>query len=332
MKTPGFWRAGAGGVLALLLTPLGWLYGVLTLRRMERPGWRAGVPVIAVGNFTAGGAGKTPTAIALARALAARGAQPAFVTRGYGGALPGPLRVEGHGPHEVGDEALLLAREAPTYVARDRATGARLAIKQGASCLILDDALQNPALTKDFTVAVVDGAFGLGNGAIVPAGPLRAPLEGQLAHVDAVVIVGTARAGLREALGERVPLSGATLASEEADWLAGTPVIGFCGLGLPEKFEASLKAAGADIVAFHAFADHHGFSDAEAEALLAEAALRGAQLVTTAKDHVRLIGSPALMRLAKAARVLSVRMKLEPALIERVWGVISAADGRGDAP
>lgn len=332
MKTPAFWRAGAGDLLAKLLAPLGWLYGALTLRRMARPGWRAGVPVIAVGNFTAGGAGKTPTALALARALAARGAQPAFITRGYGGTLPGPLRVEGHGPREVGDEALLLAREAPTYVARDRAAGARLAIRQGASCLILDDALQNPALVKDFTLAVVDGAFGLGNGHVLPAGPLRAPLEGQLAHVDAVMIVGAACEGLREALGNRVPVFAAALAVEEASALAGQPVIGFCGLGLPEKFEASLAACGAKIVAFHAFADHHAFSDTEAEALVAEAARRGARLVTTAKDHVRLAGSPALARLAKAAQVLSVRMQLDPALIERVSGVISGAYGRGGAP
>jgi tetraacyldisaccharide 4'-kinase len=320
-KTPAFWRHGAGGWRAALLAPLGWLYGRITLARMGKPGWRAPRPVIAIGNFTAGGAGKTPTAMALAQALLARGETPFFITRGYGGRALGPVRVEQHSAAEVGDEALLLARVAPTIVARDRAAGARLALAQGASCVLLDDALQNPALVKDFTLAVVDGTFGLGNGFTLPAGPLRAPLAGQLRHVSAVMVVG---AGGCLTFGD-VPVFCAHLQRDGAsDALRDQRVISFCGLGLPEKFEATLRDTGADVLASHRFADHHAFTDAEAQALLDDAEKAGARLVTTAKDHVRLAGSPALEALAAKAEVLSVTMVLPPAVSARIADVIAA--------
>lgn len=326
MKTPAFWRRGQGGWLAPLLAPFGWIYGRLTLARMRKAGWRAPVPVIAIGNATAGGAGKTPTTIALAKALQARGATPFIVTRGYGGLLPGPVLVERQSAAEVGDEALLLARAAPTIVARERAAGARLAIKLGADCLLLDDALQNPALTKDFTLCVVDGPGGFGNGHVLPAGPLRAPLEAQKSFISAFMVVGEAHAGLGETLGEVLgaarPVHAARLMRGlTSDALKGTGVIGFCGLGLPEKFEATLRETGATLCALHRFADHHPYSDAEAEALLREADERGAHLVTTAKDHVRLAGTPALERLAKASSVLEVEMQIAPALVETVAAV-----------
>lgn len=322
MKTPAFWRRDGSRLPAFLLSPLGWLYGRITLHRMGKPGWRAPVPVIAIGNFTAGGAGKTPTAMALAQALIARGETPFFITRGYGGREAGPVQVVDQSAAEVGDEALLLAWVAPTLVARDRAAGAKLAMKRGASCLILDDALQNPALVKDFTLAVVDGTFGLGNGCVLPAGPLRAPLAGQLAHVSAVMVVGE-RGDSRFG---GTPVFAAHLQRDAAsDTLRGQRVIGFCGLGLPEKFEASLRETGANILALHRFADHHVFSEAEAKALLDEAAHHGARLITTAKDHVRLAGSPMLAALATKAEVLSVQMALPPALIEAVAAVISGS-------
>lgn len=319
MKTPAFWRRGRGGWLAPLLRPLGWIYGRLTVQRMTCRGWRAPVPVIAIGNATAGGAGKTPTAIALAKALQARGAAPFILTRGYGGLLPGPVLVERASAAEVGDEALLLARAAPTVVARARAEGARLAITLGADCLILDDALQNPALEKDFTLCVVDGASGFGNGEVLPAGPLRAPLDAQKRFISAFLIVGRAHDGLRASLGERLPVYEGQLqrdASGEA--LAGQAVVGFCGLGLPEKFEASLRETGATVVALHRFADHHPYRDEEAQRLLEEAAQKKARLVTTAKDHVRLAGSAALDALARASTVLPVEMVLPAPLIEDI--------------
>lgn len=319
MKTPDFWRRGRGGFLACLLAPFGWIYGTLTLARMRKPGWRAPIPVIAIGNATAGGAGKTPTAIALAKALQARGATPFILTRGYGGLLPGPVLVERQSAAEVGDEALLLARAAPTIVARDRAAGARLAVTLGADCLLLDDALQNPTLTKDFTLCVVDGVGGFGNGHVLPAGPLRAPLVAQEPFITAYLVVGEPHAGLLESLGQRLPVHhGVLVAPPSSESLRGCAVIGFCGLGLPEKFEASLKATGANVHALHRFADHHPYTEAEAAALLAEAETAGAKLVTTAKDHVRLAGSPMLDRLARHSVVLDVEMQLPEALITQV--------------
>ncbi len=324
MKTPAFWRRDQGGLPARLLAPLGGIYGRLTLARMAGTGWRAPVPIIAIGNATAGGAGKTPTAMALARALQARGHQPFIVTRGYGGRLAGPVLVAGQGAAEVGDEALLLARAAPTLVARERAAGARLAIELGARCLILDDALQNPALVKDFTLCVVDGAGGLGNGRVVPAGPLRAPLRGQLPFISAFMVVGTPHQGLLAALGGARPLYTARLLCCGGADLAGRPVIAFCGLGLPEKFEATLREAGAVVSVLHRFGDHHDYSEAEAGALLREAAGKGAHLVTTAKDHVRLAGGPARERLAAAAAVIEVEMQLAPELVEAMAALIAA--------
>lgn len=196
MRSPEFWWRPRPGAPARLLQPFGWLYGAVTRLRMCRRGADAGIPVICVGNFVAGGAGKTPTAIALAALLRSLGETPFMLTRGYGGALAGPIEVEPrHGPRDVGDEALLLAAQARTIVARERAAGASLAKRLGASVIVMDDGLQNPSLAKDLRIAVVDGASGVGNGLCVPAGPLRAPLAGQFAATDAILMIGDGAAG-----------------------------------------------------------------------------------------------------------------------------------------
>lgn len=327
MKTPDFWRHR--GWQSLLLAPFGWIYGALTLRRMAKPGWRAPMPVISVGNFTAGGAGKTPTAIAIAKALIARGERPFFLTRGHGGREAGPLRVDPsrHRAIEVGDEPLLLARHAPVIVARDRAAGARMAIAEGASCLVLDDALQNPALTKDFSLAVIDGGFGFGNGRCVPAGPLRAPVAASLAKVDAVLVIGPDEAGAGRTVASEIPVFTAEMRpSAGTEMLAGREVIAFSGIGRPEKFRDTLTALGAKIVAFHAFADHHAFTDAEAQSLLASAGER--TLVTTEKDHVRLKGTPALDDLAARAMAVPIEIVLDPALIAAIYRAVDSLRSR----
>jgi tetraacyldisaccharide 4'-kinase len=292
MRAPAFWWKTAPDALALLLSPLGAAYGAATARRMARPGTRVGAPVICVGNFVAGGAGKTPTAIALAKALQEIGETPFFLTRGYGAREPvtTPLRVDPgqHDSQRVGDEPLLLARAAPTIVSPDRVAGARFAIAEGASVLVMDDGLQNPSLHKDFSIAVVDGAAGVGNGLCVPAGPLRAPLAAQTPFIDAALVIGEPRPGL--ALPGSLQIVAATLEPERSAVAAlkGQRVFAFAGIGRPEKFFDTLRAAGAIVVGTQAFADHHPFSAAEL-ALLAEQARRhGARLVTTEKDLVRL--------------------------------------------
>jgi tetraacyldisaccharide 4'-kinase len=293
MRAPVFWWQGASTPLSVLLAPAAALYGAVAARRMARPGQRAGVPVICIGNFTAGGAGKTPTALAVARLLSDAGERPFFLTRGYGGRLAGPVRVAAaHGAKEVGDEPLLLARAAPTIVSRDRPAGARLAAAAGASVIVMDDGLQNPSLEKDLALAVVDGASGLGNGRVIPAGPLRAPMAAQWPHVQAVAIVGAGAAGealAREAATRGLPVLRARLVPDAAvaAQLRGVRVLAFSGIGRPEKFAESLGACGAHVEEVRVFPDHHVFTPAELAEVEAQASRRGLLLVTTEKDAAR---------------------------------------------
>ncbi len=291
MKAPAFWSRPPG-LVARLLAPLGWIYGAVTVWRMGRPGERVGIPVICIGNLTAGGAGKTPTVQMLAAALRARGETPFVVSRGYGGRLSGPVRVapDRMTAADCGDEPRLLARSTPVIVARDRLAGARLAEAEGATLVLLDDGLQNPRLAKDCAIAVVDSGsmlgHGLGNGLCLPAGPLRAPVAVQMRHVDAVLLIGD---GLAPAFaGARKPLFRARIVPEPQAVvrLAGRPLLAFAGIGRPEKFFATLRDSGLTVAQTRAFADHHPFTDAEIASLRAEAA--GRTLVTTEKDAARL--------------------------------------------
>ncbi|POR49624.1 tetraacyldisaccharide 4'-kinase [Bosea psychrotolerans] len=294
MRSPEFWWRPRPGAPARLLQPFGWLYGAITRLRMCRRGANAGIPVICVGNFVAGGAGKTPTAIALAALLRSLGETPFMLTRGYGGALAGPIEVEPrHGPHDVGDEALLLAAQARTIVARERAAGAGLAKRLGASVIVMDDGLQNPSLAKDLRIAVVDGASGVGNGLCVPAGPLRAPLAGQFAATDAILMIGDGAAG--DAVALAAQMAGLELlrarlepSRETASRLEGHPVIAVSGIGRPEKFAATLLAAKAKILSQRAFGDHHPYSAHDVSSLIAEARRLGCLIATTEKDMTKL--------------------------------------------
>ena len=295
MRAPAFWAQSEPSLAAHLLRPAAALYGWVAGRRMRRAGQRAELPIVCVGNFTVGGTGKTPAALAIARMLIAIGEKPAFLTRGYGGRLTGPVRVDpgAHGPADVGDEPLLLAHEAPTIVARDRPAGARACAEAGATAIVMDDGLQNPALRKDLAFAVVDGAAGVGNGRCLPAGPLRAPLAAQWAAVDAVIVVGGGSAG--DALAEEALRRGKLVlrASLEPDAqpamrLSGARVLAFAGIGRPRKFFETLKECGAIVAAQRAFADHHPYSAGEIRALCAEARDKALLPVTTEKDLVRI--------------------------------------------
>jgi tetraacyldisaccharide 4'-kinase len=286
--TPEFWASD--GVLPRLLQPLAWAYATAgaTRQAWTRP-WRAPVPVICIGNLTVGGAGKTPVTLSLAERLQQHGHRVHVLSRGYGGALPGPVAVDvaRHDAAAVGDEALLLGAAAPAWVARDRIAGARAAAAAGAGLLLLDDGLQNPSLLKDLALAVVDGGYGFGNRRVLPAGPLREPLAAGLARCDAIVLMGSDEAQVAPlAVGK--PLLRARLEAENAAEFAGRPVFAFAGIGRPAKFFATLEALGARLVARHGFPDHHPYSDAELDRLAAGAAAARAALVTTAKDAARL--------------------------------------------
>ena len=286
---PEFWERP--GPLSTLLAPLGWAFGAVgRLRRAAATAWRAPVPVLCVGNLVVGGAGKTPVAMDLAQRLLARGEQPHLLSRGYGGALAGPIQVDParHGYREVGDEALLLARVAPTWIARDRAAGAKAAIAAGATVLVLDDGFQNPSLVQDLKFLVIDGLYGFGNGHVMPAGPLREPVAPGLARADAVVVMGEGEPRFAAPPGAPPVLHAHLVLREGASALRGACVVAFAGIGRPQKFFDFLDRLGASVVTRHAFADHQPYSAAALEPILAEAARAGAQVLTTEKDAVRI--------------------------------------------
>ena len=282
MRAPDFWQRR--GLASALLAPLGHLYGasVAWKARHAKP-YRAKARVICVGNLTAGGSGKTPVALAIAERLKAKGRRVFFLTRGYGGSEAGPLRVQaGHTVAQIGDEALLLTRCAPTIVAVDRAAGGALADAEGAEIIVMDDGHQNFSLAKDLSLVVVDGETGFGNGLMIPAGPLREPVPQGLARADAVIIMNDGHPGLGGYAG---PCLRAQLTSQDRE-LSGQRVFAFAGIGRPEKFIASLKKAGAIVRGAQFFPDHHVFRADEITGLQTRA--DGALLVTTEKDFVRL--------------------------------------------
>jgi tetraacyldisaccharide 4'-kinase len=317
MREPPFWWRAAG-IEASLLAPVAALYGAVAAARLRLEGYRAGVPVICIGNPTLGGAGKTPTALAVAHMLKAAGERPVFLSRGYGGRRRGPLVVapDQDRAADVGDEPLLLARAAPTVVAHDRVAGAKAAHAAGATAIVMDDGFQNPSLAKDFSVLVIDGRRGLGNSKVVPAGPLRAPLEAQLARADAVILVGAV--GKDEAAGaaaeaRKLPLFRARLEPNRAAIaaLTGRRVLAFAGIGDPEKVFATLREAGIAIAATRSFADHHRYTQSDARELCGRAEADGLTLVTTEKDKARLQGEQALAELDARVCVLPVGLVLE---------------------
>jgi tetraacyldisaccharide 4'-kinase len=321
MRAPAFWFEPPGWK-ARALAPLAALYTRATAARLARPGKKLAVPVICVGNLNAGGTGKTPVAIALAERLNARGIVAHILSRGYGGSLEGPARVDParHSAGDVGDEPLLLAAFAPTWVAKNRLAGAKAALKAGAQTLILDDGFQDPALAKDLSLVIVDATRGFGNGRVIPAGPLREPVEAGLKRADFVLAVGGAEARRTFAEGwrHRVPLVKAELRplATGQTW-HGLRAIAFAGIGHPEKFFAALRAEGAEIVRAVPLADHAPLPQALLLRLEAEAKARGAALVTTEKDATRL---PPAFR-AKAL-TFPVRLALED------WAPLDAALAR----
>ncbi len=315
MRAPRFWARppATPGWQARALAPLAWLWTRETRRRLAHPpAARLGVPVICVGNLTVGGAGKTPAVIALVEHLRTRDLAAHVVSRGHGGSLQGPVRVDPrrHSAAEVGDEPLLLAAFAPVWVARDRAAAGQAAAAGGAEVVVMDDGFQNPSLAKDVSIVVVDAGFGFGNGRVIPAGPLREPVADGLARADLVLAIGPATDRARLTADWPALAALPTLAGEIAPlatgmhW-SGLRALAFAGIGRPEKFYATLRGLGVELAGTRSFADHAPYGTALLTRLEAEARGKGAQLVTTEKDAVRL---PAAMR-AKV-RVLPVRLEI----------------------
>ena len=331
---PAFWERPSGIITDLLL-PLGTAWDAVgRLRRALSPSYCAPVPVVCVGNLVAGGAGKTPVALALSGWLLERNVRVHVVSRGYGGRLHGPIRVDRscHDAPAVGDEALMLAARAPCWVARDRVAGARAAVAAGASAIVLDDGFQDPAIGKTLALIVVDAEYGFGNGRVMPAGPLRENLRGGIARSDAVVVLGAEakETGVEQtctAIGRAV-IRG-TLAPIAGERLAGERLLAFAGIGRPEKFFATLRRLGAILVDARAFPDHRLYRAGEIDLLRRNAADSGARLITTRKDIERL---PPELRVE--IEVLEVEVCwLDPAAIAQVMApVIFPAGGNGRVP
>ncbi|MZR31143.1 tetraacyldisaccharide 4'-kinase [Sneathiella litorea] len=293
MKTPQFWQRDSNSLLPQLLTPAAWLYGAVSrFHRSLQKGESVSVPVICIGNVVAGGAGKTPTAVAIARFLLAEGKRPHFLTRGYGGSISEPTRVvlDVHTYQDVGDEPLILAETAPTWVAKDRAAGARAAAEAGADVIIMDDGFQNPSLVKDLSLLVLDAEYGVGNGRLLPAGPLRENLAAGLARADAVILVGNEVSNvLKIQLNNFKPVFASKLAPKpSSEVIGGEKVVAFAGIGRPEKFFASLREVGCELIKCFSYADHHIYNKDEIMTMVEQSSNENAVLVTTRKDYVRL--------------------------------------------
>lgn len=317
MRAPGFWWK-APGFQAAALAPLGAIYGAIAGARLKRTGARADVPVICIGDPTVGGAGKTPTAAAVAEILLELGEKPFFVTRGYGGREKGPVIVKilEHGARDAGDEPLLLAAVAPVVVSANRVAGAKLAADSGASVIVMDDGFQNPALSKDFSFLVIDGASGVGNGLVFPAGPLRAPLKAQFECADAIVLIGEGERGetvaqMTAARGKPIVRAHLMPEPETVAEIKDEQILAYAGIGRPAKFFATLEAAGCRIMERREFPDHHPYTETDARELLDAARARRLTLVTTAKDHARMYKNAALNDLADASRALPVDLHFE---------------------
>jgi tetraacyldisaccharide 4'-kinase len=292
MRAPEFWRRD--GAISRLLTPAGWIYGLARCCRnvFSRTPLEVSVPVICIGNLVAGGAGKTPVALDLGKRISGKGKAIHFLSRGYGGSERGPVCVDPsrHDAGDVGDEPLLLAGTSPTWVSVDRPAGCLAAVAAGAEVIIMDDGFQNPSVRKDLSLLVVDGGYGLGNGRMMPAGPLREPPDHALKRADAVVIIGddeTNFAAMASAAGVKI-LNVKTRPDPGTERLAGCAVVAFAGIGRPENFFRTLEGLGCELRATHAYPDHFPYREEKIEGLRAQARRENAVLVTTEKDVVRI--------------------------------------------
>lgn len=331
MKAPQFWFTPPDkpSLLARLLAPLGWYYAWATRRRLtSNAGFKNDLPVICVGNLNAGGTGKTPTVIAIVSRLLEIDLEPCVLSRGHGGTLEGPVEVKPrkHSADEIGDEPLLCAAFATTWVSRDRAKGARHVIAEEEdeefAAIVMDDGFQDPSLAKDLSIIVVDAVKGFGNGRCIPAGPLHEPVPAGLARADILLSIGpeTAQKGFAETWGDLITIPHLTGHLEPLetgmDW-TGTPLFAFAGIGDPGKFFATLRGMGATLARCEALDDHQPLTVSLMSRLEREASHLGAQLVTTEKDAVRL---PPEFR--RKVVTLPVRLKIDD------WAPLDAALSR----
>lgn len=285
MKTPKYWQSNS--FTSKILSPLGFLYGLMTQLRLKlKSPHKVSIPVVCIGNITAGGTGKTPVSISIAKLLATEMYNPFFVSRGYGGKLQDVIvNNKKHTAKDVGDEPLLLSKQAPVVVNANRYAAAQKAVEQGADIIIMDDGFQNPSLHKDLSFLVFDGNYGIGNGKIIPSGPLRETLENGTKRADSIIILGKDKHDLAKRCGLPA-FFGHTEAVQTT--INNQDVVAFAGIGHPQKFYHSLKQQGFNVVKTIDFPDHHFYTREELENIINEAKKLNAQIYTTSKDFVKI--------------------------------------------
>ncbi|PPR10082.1 MAG: Tetraacyldisaccharide 4'-kinase [Alphaproteobacteria bacterium MarineAlpha11_Bin1] len=289
MRAPNFWYKE--GVLPTLLSPMSQIWAWRARRRLTKvKPTKVDIPVICIGNVVAGGAGKTPVALSVMERLHTSNINAGFLSRGYGGSISASTKVETskHSSRDVGDEPLLLASVAPTWIGNDRVKSALAAVDTGIGAIVMDDGLQNPALHKDLSILVIDGRYGYGNGRVMPAGPLREPLECAMQRVEAIALIGDVSDPLQAAMPKNIPILMARFVpATKDDDISGKPVVAFAGIGQPEKFFETLAGMGCDLIDIAGFPDHYYYSVDEIMRLIDTAAMADALVVTTEKDMVR---------------------------------------------
>ncbi|MCB9964413.1 MAG: tetraacyldisaccharide 4'-kinase [Rhodospirillales bacterium] len=327
IKTPAFWYRPPG-VLSTLLTPLSIVYDRERTRRLHRtaPPYRSSLPVICVGNLTAGGSGKTPVVLSLIPLLKDAGLSknPCILSRGYGGQSDLHLVAAGDRAADVGDEALLLSRKAPVIVAKDRAKGAKMAENMGFDLIVMDDGFQNPTLYKTLSFLVVDGNKGFGNNRLIPSGPLREPVTEGLRRADAVIFTGGQTYIDSDLEKSGLPLFLTTL---KTDFIPkkNVPYVAFCGLGRPDKFMNTLNDLGVVVKNFFPFSDHHTYTKNEVKNIIEKAKSQNARLITTEKDEVRLVDFPEINKVLDVVAVDCV-FETAPKLVTFMQQTLRDAD------
>ncbi len=295
-KTPDFWYRDLdtkAPFIEQLLAPFSYIYLLANkINQAVRVPQKITIPVICVGNITAGGSGKTPTILALRQLIKNHNIfqNPYFLSRGYGSNDCGPRRVEVHDDaSDVGDEPILLANHSKTIISVNRYKGSIMAQMEGADCILMDDGLQNRDLSKDISLLVVNGSMGFGNGKVLPSGPLREKLSAASGKIDAVVLIEEDIRSIKDILPKDIPVFPASIkAINTNDFDVSSPYIGFAGLGYPQKFEKTLRDNGFDLILFENYPDHHLYTRTELQSLISKAKSKNARLITTEKDHQRI--------------------------------------------
>ncbi|MEE8659833.1 Tetraacyldisaccharide 4'-kinase [Acetobacteraceae bacterium EV16G] len=315
---PRFWYVPHASFRQRLLTPFSLLFkAVHRLRQSRTRPLTVSVPVICCGNLSVGGTGKTIVVRDLTRRLQAQGHEPHILSRGYKARLKGPMRIDADimTSRDAGDEPIMLARDAPVWIGRDRRQTAWAAIGAGADCLIMDDGLQNPGLAKTLRFVIIDGAVGLGNRHVMPAGPLREDAERGLMSADAVILIGDDKTSLAAEIPPgKITLRAQLIPDTDLRRLQGQRVIAFAGIGRPSKFFNMLTESGITASREISFPDHHDYADRDCQRLIGLSQSAEMQLVTTAKDAVKL---PPWFR--EHVQVIHVALKWDrPDVVERL--------------